>query len=126
MARDIGQHRRHGIGTQHATPSRHQASDIRRGTARERGYSTAWDKFSRSFLRAHPLCEYCAAEGKTVPAQVTDHDLPHQGDTDLFWVNTFTALCARCHNGPKASAEARLSGDALLRWVEARKRGKAR
>lgn len=96
----------------------------RRGSARERGYSTAWDKFSKQRLRAHPLCEYCLAAGLVVPATVTDHDLPHAHDPQLFWDNTFTSLCAPCHNGPKQSAEARLSGDDLLAWVRKRK-GKA-
>ena len=92
-----------------------------RGSARERGYTTAWDKFSKRHLSRHPLCEYCLADGDTTPAQVTDHDLPHNGDPDLFWSNTFTSLCHHHHNGEKQRAEARFKGDDLLAWVRRRK-----
>jgi len=127
MAKEPAQHTRKPIGAQHGTPKprKHRASDKRRGSARERGYSAAWDKFSRAFRQLNPLCEYCQAKGRTQPATVTDHDLPHEGDTELFWDNTFTALCSPCHNGPKASAEARLTGDALLAWVAKQKVGVA-
>ena len=36
--------------------SRCQRVDLRRGSARERRYSTQWDKFARAFLSSHPLC----------------------------------------------------------------------
>lgn len=97
-----------------------------RGSARERGYTADWNKFSRQHLRQHPLCEYCLADGKVTAAQVTDHDLPHNGDPDLFWSNTFTSLCHRHHSGEKQRAEARLTGDDLLAWVRQRKVGAPR
>ncbi|MFC3312821.1 hypothetical protein ACFOHK_08280 [Falsigemmobacter intermedius] len=56
-----------------------------------------------------------------MPANVLDHDLPHEGDPDLFWRNTFTSLCKRHHDGEKQRAEARFSGEALLAWVRKRK-----
>lgn len=110
--------KQHGITTNAAKhvaskPSRARA-DAHRGSARERGYTREWDAFSLSFLEAHPLCEYCLPAGRIEPATVTDHDIPHRGDMHLFWDNTFTALCAPCHNRVKARLEARHSGDALL------------
>lgn len=118
MAQGAGQHKPRTIGTAH-TPRKHKATtDKARGSARERGYTAAWDRFSKSFLRRNPLCEYCLAKGRTTPATLTDHDLPHRGDPELFWGNTFTALCAPCHNGTKARLEARHSGDALLAAVQ--------
>ena len=92
-----------------------------RGSARERGYTKEWEKFRLSHLRAKPLCEYCLADGRAVAASVVDHDLPHEGDPDLFWRNTFTSLCKAHHDGEKQRAEARLSGDDLLAWVQRRK-----
>ena len=123
MAKAPTQHNRATIGktSKHKAPHRHRADDKRRGSARERGYSSEWDKFSKAFRATNPLCEYCLVYGRITPATVTDHDIPHQGDPDLFWDNTFTALCAKHHNGEKASAEARYSGDDLLRWVAKRK-----
>lgn len=93
----------------------------RRGTARERGYTAEWEAFRSARLAAQPLCEYCLADGLVVAANVLDHDLPHQGDPDLFWNNTFTSLCKRHHDTEKQRAEARLSGDDLLAWVKQRK-----
>lgn len=122
MAPAPGKHRLpHQLAGQHGLKQRPKRDSRERGSARERGYSAAWDRFSRQFLMANPICEYCLAKGRIVAARVTDHDIPHRGDPDLFWDNTFTALCAACHNGPKARAEARLSGDALRSWVRSQK-----
>lgn len=124
--REPAQHNPPSVGSPHAQPRRHRATDARRGTAHERGYTSRWAEFSRAFRRANPLCEYCLAKGHYVPSEVTDHDLPHGGDPTLFWDNTWTALCHACHNGTKARAEARYSGDDLLRWVARRKAKKPR
>jgi 5-methylcytosine-specific restriction endonuclease McrA len=60
-------------------------ADRARGTARQRGYDPAWDAFSRDWLARYPWCgmradgqlyvdhSRCAAEGRRVPAAVTDH-----------------------------------------------------
>lgn len=95
----------------------------RRGSARKRGYGTAWNKFRYSFLATHPLCEFCMGAGKTVEAVVVDHDTPHRGDPELFWRNEFTALCISCHSGTKARLEAQHSGDALDKAIARAKRG---
>ncbi|CAM3092473.1 HNH endonuclease [Paracoccus nototheniae] len=92
-----------------------------RGTARERGYSARWDRFSLTHLQKHPLCEYCLADGRVTAAVLVDHDLPHRGDPVLFWDNTFTSLCKMHHDVDKQRAEARLSGPDLLAWVARRK-----
>lgn len=92
-----------------------------RGSSRDRGYTKRWERFRATFLAQHPLCEYCLADGRTTAASVVDHDLPHDHDPELFWENTFTALCASHHSGEKQRAEATLSGDDLLAWVNHRK-----
>lgn len=61
------------------------------------------------------------AKGDTVEAKVCDHDLPHERDPQLFWNNTFTALCTRCHSSVKQRMERRYSGDALLERVAKQK-----
>ena len=120
MAKAPQQHSIPTSGSKHVAAQRHKARD-RRSSARERGYTTAWDKFSKSFLRRNPLCEFCNAKGRVEPARVTDHDIPHEHDPDLFWDNTFTALCHRCHNSTKQRLEAKHKGDALLDAVQALK-----
>jgi 5-methylcytosine-specific restriction protein A len=50
-------------------------------------------------LKLNPLCVTCSAEGRTTPAKVVDHRVPHRGDKDLFWnEGNWQPMCARCHN----------------------------
>ena len=46
-------------------------------TTQEKGYGTRWQKESRAFLRANPLCVRCQQEGRYVKATVVDHIVPH-------------------------------------------------
>ena len=90
---------------------RDKRADLRRGSARDRGYSTAWDKFARAYLRWHPLCLYCQNRGRVTAAVLVDHIEPHGGDPDLFMPpgdpdDHFASCCATCHNVGKQRAEA--------------------
>ena len=68
-------------------------------SAASRGYGSAWQKASREFLRAHPLCEECMKRGKYVRATVVDHVIPHRSDAALFWDRSnWRPLCKRCHD----------------------------
>jgi len=62
-----------------------QEADKRRGTARERGYTSRWDREATVFKRNNPLCLGCQAVGRTAAAVVVDHTMPHRGDQKLFW-----------------------------------------
>lgn len=75
-----------------------------RPSARERGYTTAWEKARAAYLRKHPLCCACEAKGRVVPASVVDHIVPHKGDMVKFWdaANNWQSLCAACHNSKTA------------------------
>lgn len=102
-------------------PDRREAAasaDARRGSARERGYTPAWDKARKAYLAAHPLCGYCEAEGRYEPATLVDHLYPHRRYDDVFWRSEWwVPSCAPCHDGPKQSAEAsgKRALDALAR-----------
>jgi 5-methylcytosine-specific restriction protein A len=63
----------HPLGT--ATEAR-KAHDRYRGSARERGYTSEWDKISRAYRASHPLCEDCEAEGRLTPVDEVDHIIP--------------------------------------------------
>lgn len=86
-----------------ADAERKARHDQNRPNARERGYTTAWDKARAGFLKAHPACAICGAT-----ATVVDHRTPHRGDSKLFWdKGNWQALCTPCHSSRKQSQEKR-------------------
>ena len=81
-------------------------ADRRRGSARERGYSAAWDRASRGHRARHPLCQYCALVDEVKAADLVDHLYPHRGDQAVFWNKTYwVSSCDDCHNGFKQRVE---------------------
>jgi len=94
--------------------------DRERGSAQERGYTSAWTKARGHYLRKHPLCEYCRRADLVVAATVVDHIIPHRlkeavdsGDEarialarERFWnSNNWQSLCKQCHDSVKQSEE---------------------
>lgn len=62
-------------------------------------YSRKWREASKGYLRQHPLCVRCQAEGRYTRATVVDHIVPHKGDRALFWDrNNWQPLCKQCHD----------------------------
>lgn len=110
--------RRPGTPRFHARPS-----DNRRGTARQRGLSFAWDRKSYNYRRRHPVCEECARRGRpAVVAELVDHIVPRDDGGPLLDDENLQSLCNECHNGWKREIEAaaRETGDIwiLLVWVK--------
>lgn len=88
--------------------ARKAKSDQYRPNARQRGYSTKWDKARAGFLLKHPMCS-CGAK-----AVLVDHIRPHRGDSNLFWQReNWQALCVRCHSSRKQSEEHRSGSNPL-------------
>lgn len=110
-----------GYCDKHKT-ARNKEDNERRGTAHERGYTSAWARARAHYLRAHPLCVYCARQGRPTAASVVDHIKPHRlkqaidsGDEqaikvakELFWdsENNWQSLCAPHHDITKQREEA--------------------
>lgn len=91
---------------QSSRQARKREIDLKRGSARDRGYSAAWDKASARHLLDHPLCRYCELVGEVKAAELTDHFYPHRGDRVLFWNQTYwVSSCQTCHNGFKQRIE---------------------
>lgn len=84
---------------------RQQQQDRDRGTAAQRGYGSKWQKASKAFLAAHPLCIDCEAEGRTEPATVVDHDPPHKGDRVKFWDSSTWRPRCKPHHDRKTATE---------------------
>lgn len=77
-------------------------ADARRGSARDRGYTTAWDKASKGHLRSHPLCVYCEKgefdEAVVRAATLTDHLYPQRRFPGVFWKrDLWVSCCDDCH-----------------------------
>lgn len=78
---------------------KHSSEQSVRASAAERGYNYRWQKVRARYLRRHPLCVKCMAEGRYVQATVVDHITPHRGDPVLLWdENNYQALCKVCHD----------------------------
>jgi len=77
-----------------------QQEDRYRGSAQSRGYTSMWNKNSRQFLKANPLCDNCYKHHVLTPATVVHHIIDHKGDDTLFWdsTNNWMPLCKRCHD----------------------------
>lgn len=77
--------------------------DQNRPSARERGYTSKWEKERAAFLALFPACARCGQ-----PATVVDHITPHKGDRKLFWSRSnWQPLCRHCHSSTKQSEERR-------------------
>lgn len=93
------------MGQRNRLETKRQADD-RRGSARQRGYDTKWEKARAAFLAEHPLCRTCEKAGKVTAATVVDHIKPHRGDPVLFWAsNNWQPLCKRHHDREKQREE---------------------
>ena len=88
-------------------------------SANERGYTYQWQKASRAWLHAHPLCAECQRSGRYTKAEVVDHIVPHRGDRTLFWdPSNLQSLCKKCHD-EKTGKE-----DTIMEYKYIRKTGK--
>ena len=76
-------------------------------TSAQRGYGHKWQQAREGYLRLHPLCVMCQADGVVMLATVVDHIEPHCGDQRLFWDSTtWQSLCSSHHSGAKQREEA--------------------
>lgn len=77
-----------------------------RGTAHERGYTSAWQKARAAFLAKHPLCAECERNSVVAAASVVDHIVPHKGDKVLFWDRSnWQSMCKTCHDRKTATED---------------------
>lgn len=75
------------------------AYDQKRGSPRERGYDSAWEKRRRWHLKAEPFCRQCGKPGNQV-----DHVIPHRGEKWLFDLKgNLQTLCERHHQNKTAA-----------------------
>ena len=69
-----------------------------RGTAKERGYDSAWREVRALKLSQDPLCEECLYEGRTTAAVLVHHVVAiSEGGATLEMTN-LRSVCRRCHD----------------------------
>lgn len=79
---------------------RWRRADANRGSARQRGYTSKWERARAAYLRLHPICvdPYKRHPHQVIPATDLDHITPHRGDMTLFWDrDNWQPLCSDCH-----------------------------
>jgi 5-methylcytosine-specific restriction protein A len=91
---------------QRTPKDRRREFDDRRGSSRQRGYTTAWQKARVAYLAQHPLCVFCERDGLVTAAVVVDHIDPHEYDHEKFWdQDNWQPLCKRHHDSTKQREE---------------------
>ena len=84
-------------------------SDSRRDSSNKRLYGYKWQKASKAFIKAHPLCQCddCKeGELRVKPSEVVDHKIPHGGDLKLFWDSSnWQAMSKACHDKKTATED---------------------
>lgn len=102
-------HRHQGWRTEEQRKAEYDAR--RKDDEARKLYSYRWSQTAKGFLRAHPLCAHCLAEGRTMAATEVDHIRPHRGDRALFWDrNNWQALCKSCHSRKTATEDSGFAG----------------
>lgn len=87
-------------------PSGWQPRSTQQASAHKRGYTRSWQKASKLFLKAHPLCIECKGQGIIRGADCVDHIVPHKGDKSVFWdQDNWQPLCTHCHGVKTARGE---------------------
>jgi len=80
------------------------------GAAHQRNkfYSTnAWVLTRSSYIKAHPLCERCKAEGLLVPARLIHHRRPLRYSGEQLDHDNLMSICGeKCHKIEHAKIEA--------------------
>lgn len=102
-----------GYCEKHAREAR-KREDERRGNARERGYTKAYERARAWVLKHHPTCAICEIEGRLSAATVAHHIIPlSEGGTNSAanLLPCCDACHARMHSGERAALVARLKGE---------------
>lgn len=68
-----------------------------RDPAVHKKYGRAWKRIRDNYVKAHPFCERCFANGILVPVEEVHHKVPiSQGGTHD--PSNLMSLCKSCHN----------------------------
>lgn len=69
-----------------------------RGSFRERGYSSTWDKVRKHKIKINPLCEMCERDGRVTVAEIVHHIKTVRDRPDLVHdMDNLMSVCRPCH-----------------------------
>jgi len=69
--------------------------------------SRAWRRVSKLHIQDESLCRACMAEGRLVPAVMTDHIAPIKQGGDRWDERNLQSLCQSCHSRKSAEEGSR-------------------
>lgn len=81
----------------HAKERNKQYEKYKRDKDTKRRYGRSWKRIRDRYIKEHPLCEMCFAEGKAVEATEVHHKL-HLAEGGTNEAANLQALCKSCHN----------------------------
>ena len=76
-----------------AEQQRRMRHDIKRGTARQRGYDWQWQKTRKVVLAQEPVCRMC----RNAVASMVDHITPIRDGGERLAYENLQPLCNACH-----------------------------
>jgi 5-methylcytosine-specific restriction protein A len=80
--------------------SRKAADQKRRDTQpwRKWYFTKAWKLRRKRQLDRVAWCEPCKRAGRSRPATIANHKIPHRGDRELFFRGELESACKQCHD----------------------------
>ena len=86
--------------------------------------NTAWRKLRETYLKEHPLCEDCLAEGKVTPATDVHHIKSPFRKGEVNWnllldYNNLASLCKEHHGARHAAEQGHISPAEVLKQLDA-------
>lgn len=81
---------------EHERVARRDYERYGRGYDTHERYGGAWQKIRDRYIKTHPLCERCAAEGRYVMATLVHHIKP-LADGGTHDEGNLVSLCVSCH-----------------------------
>ncbi|MCE9556763.1 MAG: HNH endonuclease [Planctomycetes bacterium] len=74
-----------------------------RPSPESQGYDWSWRKLRTWFVKRHPICETCRAQGRTSVTAEIDHVVPVRVAPHLrLAVSNLRAVCRKCHRAKTA------------------------
>lgn len=81
----------------HKSQATNSYNKYQRSPDHNKKYGRGWQRIRARYVKAHPLCERCLAEGRLTPVEEVHHILPvNRGGSNAD--SNLMSLCRSCHN----------------------------